>query len=471
MTRILWTHADAILATGGRTQGSWAAGGVSIDSRTLQRGDLFVALKGPRFDGHDFVAAAFDAGAAAAMVERKPAVCPAEAKLLVVGDSLKGLNDLARFARARAQAAVAAITGSVGKTSVKEALRHCLGAQSETHASLASLNNQWGVPLSVARLAPKAHYAVFEIGMNHPGEIAPLAQLVRPHVAVITTVETVHLEFFPNERAIADAKAEIFLGLEPGGTVILNRDNPHFARLERRARDRNIGRIVCFGTHPEARVRLVNYTLYATAVSVMADVGGRILSYRIGAAGRHWAMNSLAVLAAVEALGGDVGLAALAFASLSPLQGRGRRHQVEIAGGSIELIDDSHNASPASMRAAFDNLAGTQPGGRGRRIAVLGDMLELGPTARRLHADLAVDLVPSADLVFAAGPLMGALFEALPSSRRGALAKDARALIAPLLSALRPGDVVLIKGSFASNMGVIVEALLRKSALPRAANG
>ncbi|HYM30556.1 MAG TPA: UDP-N-acetylmuramoylalanyl-D-glutamyl-2,6-diaminopimelate--D-alanyl-D-alanine ligase [Candidatus Cybelea sp.] len=469
----LWTSAEAAAATGGRNTADWVASGVSIDSRSIDYGELFVALHGPKFDGHDYVAAALAAGASAAMVDDVPGNVPKGAPLIVVADTLAALNALAAAARQRSGARIAAVTGSVGKTGTKEALKLVFEAQGATHASGGSFNNQWGVPLSLSRMPRDTAYGVFEIGMNHAGEITPLTRLVRPHVAIITTVEAVHLEFFDSIRAIADAKAEIFLGLEPGGTAILNRDNPCFAQLAERAHAAGVANIIGFGSHAEADARLANFALHASCSCISADICGQAITYKVGIPGRHWVMNSLAVLAAVHALGADLGLAGLSLAALSPPQGRGRRHHVEYRGGLFELIDDSYNASPVSMRAAFDTLASARPGPRGRRIAVLGDMLELGADAPRLHASLAADIeAAGVDLVFAAGANMRALYDALPPQRRGHHAASAAELIPAVLAGLRPGDVVLVKGSYGSRMGGVVEALLALAAPPpRAANG
>ncbi len=469
----LWTSTEAAAAVAGTSTAEWVASGISIDSRSVDYGELFVALKGPHFDGHDFIADAFKAGAAAAMVDHLPEPLPAGGPLLVVGDTLAGLGRLAAAARQRVAARIVAVTGSVGKTGTKEALKAVLEDQGSTHASGGSLNNQWGVPLSLARMPADTAFGIFEIGMNHAGEITPLVQLVRPHVAVITTVEAVHLEYFDSIRAIADAKAEIFLGLEPGGTAVLNRDNTCFAQLAERARAAGVENIITFGSHPEADVRLVNHAQHASCSCITADICGQAMTYKIGIPGRHWMMNSLGVLAAVRVLGGDLGLAGLSLARLTPQQGRGKRHHLEIKGGLVELIDDSYNASPVSVRAALETLAQAGKSPRGRRVAVLGDMLELGAAAPRLHAELAADIERSGvDLVFAAGAHMRSLYDALPPERRAHHAATSAELMPPLVSALRAGDVVLVKGSYGSRMGAVVEALLKLAAAPaRAANG
>ena len=460
----LWTAAEAAQATGGAGSAQWVAAGVSIDTRSLAPGDLFVALHGPNHDGHDFIAAAFPRGAAAAMVDRDIAGLPPGAPLLRVSDTLAGLTALGRAGRARSAARIVAVTGSVGKTGTKEALRLALGACGATFASAGSLNNHWGVPLSLARLPPKAAYGVFELGMNHAGEIAALTRLARPHIAVITTVEPVHLGYFRSVEAIADAKAEIFLGLEPSGSAVLNRDNPHFARLAAAARAAG-AKIIGFGADPQAEIRLVDSVIGPQGSSVAAAVAGRVLRFRLNVPGRHWVMNALAVLGAAQAAGCDLEAAAAALAALEAPPGRGRRHTVPWRGGGLTLIDESYNASPAAMRAALAVLGAIAPKASGRRVAVLGDMLELGRAGESLHRALAEPIAAAAiDRVFLVGGEMAALAEALPAPRRGGLWPTAEAAIPELLRFLRPGDVVTIKGSYGVRMGRIVERLLTHSA-------
>ena len=461
--RPLWTVQAMAAAMGAVPAGPLplSVPGISIDTRTVATGEAFFAIKGDNRDGHEFVEAALAAGAGLAVVaadrrDRFPAVAP----LLVVADVLDGLRDLARAARARTQAKIVAVTGSVGKTSTKEALRLALGADGETHASVASYNNHWGVPLSLARCPDTARYAVFEIGMNHAGEIEPLTRLVRPQVAIVTTVEPVHLEFFRSVEAIADPKAEIFLGLEPGGAAVINRDNPQFARLERAAQDAGVARIVAFGEHARADARLIRCALQSEGSTVEARILGTEVTYKLGAPGRHLVLNSLAVLAASALAGADLALAALALAKLQPASGRGARISLEMPGGTALLIDESYNANPASMRAALALLGHSQVGPRGRRIAILGDMLELGPRGRDLHRELAeAVLANEVDLVFCCGPLMRGLWEALPSGRQGSYAEASTALEPQVLAAIQPGDAVMVKGSLGSRMAPIVKAL------------
>ena len=459
----LWTTDAMATAMRATRSGSLPSSipGISIDTRTIAAGEAFFAIKGDNRDGHDFVAAALEAGAGLAVVaaDRRDSF-PKDAPLLVVPDVLDGLRDLARAARARSSAKIIGVTGSVGKTGTKEALRLTLGKDGATHASVASYNNHWGVPLSLARCPASARYAVLEMGMNHAGEIAPLTRLVRPHVAIITTVEPVHLEFFGSLEAIADAKAEIFLGLEPGGAAVVNRDNPQFARLEQSAKQAGVGRIVSFGEHAGADARLVNCSLRSDGSTVQARMLGTDVTYKLGAPGRHLVLNSLAVLAAVALVGGDLALAALALAELQPASGRGSRVSLDVPGGAVLLIDESYNANPASMRAALDLLGHAEVGARGRRIAVLGDMLELGPSGAELHGALAEAVVANGvDLVFCCGPLMRALWEALPSACQGGYAETSAALESQVLAAIQPGDTVMVKGSLGSRMAPIVKAL------------
>ncbi|MFQ5774235.1 MAG: UDP-N-acetylmuramoylalanyl-D-glutamyl-2,6-diaminopimelate--D-alanyl-D-alanine ligase [Kiloniellaceae bacterium] len=469
---VLWTAEAAAEATGGANTAAWAATGVSIDTRTLRSGDLFVALAGPNFDGHDFIAEAFKKGAAAAIAHR-PTGDTSAGPLLVVADTLAALWRLGAAARARGRARVIGVTGSVGKTSTKEALAACLSAAAPTAASAGSLNNHWGVPLSLARLPRAAAYGVFELGMNHPGEIRDLARLLRPEVALITNVEAAHIGYFRSIEEIAEAKAEIFEGMGPDGTAVLNRDNRHFERLAAAARTAGLRRVVGFGRGAEAEVRLIDCTLEATRSRVSAEVFGRPVTYLLSVPGTHWVANSLAVLATVSAAGADVTAAAAAMGRLVPVKGRGRRHAVRLPDGAFVLIDDSYNANPTSMQAAFEVLGRTETGPGGRRIAALGDMLELGPDSAAMHRGLAGPLrAAGIDVVFTCGRDMAALNASLPQAMRGGHAADARALVPLVTAVVAAGDAVLVKGSAGSRMGLIAEALKGMSqALPRAANG
>ena len=464
--RALWTIEAMALAMGARGEGALPAAirGLSIDSRTIASGEAFFAIKGDNRDGHDFVKVALAAGAALAVVAaERQAEFPKDAPLLVVADVLEALRDLARAARARTSAKVIGITGSVGKTSTKEALRLALAREGETHASVASYNNHWGVPLSLARCPQSARFAIFEMGMSHPGEIEPLTRLVRPHVAIVTAVEPVHLEFFRSVAAIADAKGEIFLGLEPGGAAVINRDNPHYARLRRHAKSAGVERIVSFGEHAKSEARLLKFSLHPDCSTVRARILGTDVTYKVGAPGHHLVVNSLAVLAVIALVGGDLALAALALAELKPASGRGTRVTLGLPGGKALLIDESYNANPASMRAALALLGQAAVGPRGRRIAVLGDMLELGAKAPSLHRELLESVIANAvDLVFCAGPLMWDLWEVLPSERRGGYAETSAALEPHVLAVVRPGDAIMVKGSLGSRMGPLVKTLERR---------
>jgi UDP-N-acetylmuramoyl-tripeptide--D-alanyl-D-alanine ligase len=455
-----WTAADAASATSGRNTADWLAAGVSIDSRSIGAGELFVALRGPHRDGHDFVGAALERGAAAAMVHREPAGSRLVLPLLRVADTFAGLNALGAAARARSEARIVAVTGSVGKTGTKEALRLALATSGPAFASVESLNNHWGVPLSLARLPANAAYGVFELGMNHPGEIAGLARLARPHVAVVTTIEPVHLAFFPSVEAIADAKAEIFLGLEPGGVAVLNRDNPHYARLATAALRAGAVEVIGFGTHREAAVRLTGCVLDPAGSTFEAACRGTELRCRVPIPGRHWVMNALAVLGAAAAVGADPTKAATALAQLEALPGRGRQHRLPWRGGSLTVIDESYNASPPAMAAALAVLGAVEPAPGGRRIAVLGDMLELGPAAADRHRELAVPLAAArVDHVFLVGPVMAALDEVLPPAVRGGSWLSVDEAVPALFEFLQPGDVVMVKGSHAARVDCIVERL------------
>ncbi|MSP31258.1 MAG: UDP-N-acetylmuramoylalanyl-D-glutamyl-2,6-diaminopimelate--D-alanyl-D-alanine ligase [Pseudolabrys sp.] len=463
---VLWTLDDMAAAMRATRSATLPADvpGISIDSRSIAKGEAFFAIQGDNRDGHEFAEAALKAGAGVAVVARdKRERFAADAPLLIVTDVLEGLRDLARAARARSHAKVIAVTGSVGKTGTKEALRLALMADGETHASAASYNNHWGVPLSLTRCPATAKYAVFEIGMNHAGEITPLTKLVRPHVAIVTAIEPVHLQYFGSLRKIADAKAEIFAGLEPGGAAVLNRDNRQFTYLAAADKAVGVARIVSFGKHKQADARLVRHSLQADCSTVQANILGQDVTYKLGAPGKHLVLNSLAVLAAVSLVGADLALAALALNRLKPATGRGSRTTLKMPGGSALLIDESYNANPASMAAAIALLGQAPIGPQGRRIAVLGDMLELGAQGAALHRGLAAPLeTASVDLVYCCGPSMQALWQALPSGRRGGYAETAAALQSAVLDAIRNGDAVMVKGSLGSKMGPIVKALERQ---------
>jgi UDP-N-acetylmuramoyl-tripeptide--D-alanyl-D-alanine ligase len=454
----LWTSADAENATLGRSTREFSASGLSIDTRTLMPGDLFVALKGDNRDGHEFVRAALDREASAALVTRQPQGVSADEPLLMVANTQRGLEDLARAARARSTAKIIAVTGSAGKTTTKEMLRLAFGALGSTHASAASYNNHWGVPLSLAALPHDAKFGVFEIGMNHFGEIRALAGFVRPHVALITTIAPAHLEFFGSCEAIADAKSEIFEQLTPDGAALIPSDSPYANRLAARARQCGVMRLLHFGEKPGSNARLVSFE--ENGSQIRAEILGREYTFTLGAPGRHMAINALGALLAVATLDGDIKKAASALRDFSALKGRGARFTIALENGTAEIIDESYNANPSSMAAAFALLGATKAT---RRIAILGDMLEMGEDARDHHAALANGLEHArADLVFACGPNMRALWDALPQSRRGAYAVTS-AELAPQI-AIHAGDAILVKGSFGSRMALIIDMLKARGA-------
>ena len=464
MSAPLWLPNEMTAAVqGAATEPLAPATGVSIDSRSLQKGDLFVALITPNADGHAHVAGALQNGAAAAIVSRRPEGLADDAALILVDDTQLALERLGQAARNRGTARIAAVTGSVGKTSTKEMLAAALGHQAPTHWSAASYNNQWGVPLSLARMPRETRWGVFELGMNHSGEIAVLTRQARPDVAIVTTVEAAHLEFFSGVEEIADAKAEIFLGVPATGAALLNADNPMHARLAAAAKAAGIGHILSFGSAEGADIRLIGIEPDAIGSAVEADILGTRIAYRLGQPGRHLVMNSLAVLGAAVLLGADLPLAAQALGVLQGLAGRGKQQVVAVGDGEAVLIDESYNASPASMRAAFAVLAAATP--LGRRIAILGDMRELGTQAPALHAGLADPLVAAGvDLVYTAGPLMKHLHDALPARMQGAWRPSAAELLPRLIDGLRPGDVITIKGSLGSRMADIVKPLMAGAA-------
>ncbi|WP_417623275.1 UDP-N-acetylmuramoylalanyl-D-glutamyl-2,6-diaminopimelate--D-alanyl-D-alanine ligase [Paremcibacter congregatus] len=459
----LWSSAEVAKVLDCREEASWQCQGVSIDSRTVEAGDLFFALIGPHSDGHDYVKMAVARGAVAAVVS-KP-VKGLDPKFQVkVDDVQQALNKLGEAGRARVDIPIIAVTGSVGKTGTKEALKCALSRNKKVHASVLSYNNDIGVPLSLARMPRDVDYGIFELGMNHAGELGPLSKMVRPHVAMITTVELAHSEFFENIEAIADAKAEIFEGLEPGGTVILNHDNPQFTRLSDAAKTRGIDHIISFGSDESAHIHVIRQVFHPTCSCVIAQVMGQIMTFKVGMLGHHWVMNSLAILGAVKAVNGDLGLAGLGLAEMQPLKGRGRRHQIFLDPtneASILLIDESYNANPASMRAALQTLQQTTPQHKVRRIAVLGDMGELGDQSAMLHAALADVLKEkNIDRVYMVGPQMKHLSDRLDKFRNAGHFPDREALESALLRDLRSGDVVMVKGSNASGMGKVVDKIL-----------
>jgi len=459
----LWTSEAMVAAMDGRPFGTMPEGitGISIDSRTLKPGEAFFAIKGDTMDGHDFATAAVKAGAALLVVAegRLAGLGRLTIPMIVVDDVLGGLVKLGIAARERFKGKVIAVTGSAGKTTTKEALRHVLSSVGSVHASEKSFNNHWGVPLTLAKLPEDSDYAVFEIGMNHADEIRPLVKLVRPHVAIVTLIAAAHLGHFRKIEEIARAKAEIFEGIVPGGHALINRDDAQYKLLEKLARGAGVQHIHGFGEHERAYARLSSCDLGEEHSDMLAIVGGKEISARIGAPGLHMVQNALAVLGAAKLAGADLARVADALSDIQPEAGRGRRH---LLGGGITLIDESYNANPASMKAAIDVLDRSRPGPGGRRIAVLGDMLELGAHAARLHAGLADIIAPtSTDLVYLGGPEMAALAARLQGGKLGAYVGGVEELTPIVLSALQPGDVVVVKSSKGIGFSKLVDAMLK----------
>jgi UDP-N-acetylmuramoyl-tripeptide--D-alanyl-D-alanine ligase len=457
----LWTAQEIAAATKGTASGAFEVFGVAIDSREVNQGDLFVALRGDHQDGHHYVADALARGASAALVERGGNY-PVGAAVVAVDDCLAGLTALGVAARDRIEGKVIGVTGSVGKTGTKTAIAAALARSGPTYASERSFNNHIGVPLTLARAPAASRYAVLEMGMNHAGELRALTAIARPHVAVVTTIAEVHMEFFPSLDAIADAKAEIFEGVQPGGAAVLNRDNAQFGRLAARAKEVGVSRILSFGNADGADVRMVKCRLLEDCSTVTADVAGTLVTYKIGIPGEHWVSNSLAVLATVSAVDGDLGLAGLSLAEMQPPRGRGRRHRVDYRDSEIVVIDESYNASPVALLAAIRGLGrSTPPRRRGRRIAVLGDMRELGEQGPLLHAGLKQPLRDAAvDLVIAVGPLMQEMAGSLGQSIQVIDCATAQDAARQVLDIVIPGDVVMVKGSNAIGLSKVVDALL-----------
>ncbi len=445
----LWTASELVEATGGTLSEPFDADGLSIDTRTIAAGELFVALLGEGRDGHAFVADALAKGAAGAIVHEDVSARP----VLRVDDTLAALTRLGGFARWRFGGRLVAVTGSVGKTTTKEMLRCALSAFGYVHAAVASYNNHWGVPLTLARTPRDADFCIAEIGMNHAGEIAPLARLARPHVAVITTIAKAHVGHLGSIEAIADEKASIIEGLEPGGIAVLPADSEQLSRIRAAAGG---AEVLTFGADKAADVRLVLREEDADGSLIHVDIVGHTASLRLNAPGQHMAMNALATLAVVVALGLDPIRAIDALEAFLPLLGRGMRRTIAAGSGSALLLDESYNGNGASMRAALDVLR-LQPALR--RVAVLGDMLELGEEGPAEHAALADAVVASADCLFSCGPLMRSLFDAVPDAVRGFHAVDSAALAPVVAAALRNGDAVLVKGSLGSGMKRVITAL------------
>lgn len=452
--RPLWTAHELATATGGAPSCEFAAQGVAFDSREVGEGDLFVALKGETTDGHHFTDKAFAAGAAGAVVSH-PVVQPH----VLVEDSTAALEAMGRAARARMAGKVIGVTGSVGKTGTKEALFLALDRMrpGRAHRSLKSYNNHVGVPLSLARMPVDTLFGIFEMGMNHSGELAALTRMVRPHVAIVTAIAPAHIEYFGSEEAIADAKAEIFEGLEPGGTAIIPYDSPHVARLYNKA-ERHAARVLTFGTGEGADVRAIE--------AVPARQGGSLVTARlpegelcftVAAPGDHWVCNAMAVLAAVEAVGGDLAAAGLAMAEMPGLPGRGERLRIPVSGGEALLIDESYNANPLSMRATLRQLGREEAR---RRIAILGAMKELGAQGEALHAGLAEPLLEAGvDFALLVGAEMAPLAAALEGRARFAHVADTQAAVDAIAQELRAGDALLVKGSNSVGLSRLVARL------------
>ncbi|HEU0067200.1 MAG TPA: UDP-N-acetylmuramoyl-tripeptide--D-alanyl-D-alanine ligase [Sphingomonas sp.] len=449
----LWTSPDIAAATGGIASGDFVVSGVAFDSREVGPGDLFVALSGEATDGHRFAHQAFAQGAAGAIVSQDCA-----GPHVRVADTFVALQDLARAARARTEARIIGVTGSVGKTSAKEALFAALDRTwaGDVHRSVKSYNNHTGVPLSLARMAARMTVGVFEMGMSHAGELATLTRIVRPHVAIVTAIAPAHTEFFADESAIADAKGEIFQGLEPGGTAIIPFDSPHRDRLIAAARP-YAGRIVTFGRHKDADVRALEAMRMAGGNTfVTARVGVRQVSFILSQPGDHWVSNALAVMAAVEAVDGDIGLAGLALADMDGLAGRGARFMAPVSGGEALVIDESYNANPASMAATLAVLAREQ----GRHIALLGEMRELGAASAEYHAGLAGPIIAAGvETALLVGQAMAPLADALEGRVEFVHVPDAAAALGAVRAMLSPGDVLLVKGSNGVGLARVIAGL------------
>ena len=463
MSSSLWKFEEFVDATGGQSNSniSGSIDGISIDTRTLVSGDAFFALCGENFDGHNYVEQAFKNGASLAVVEKNfKSKSKGLGPLIFVDDVYQALVNLGIRARARTKAKIVAVTGSVGKTFTKELLKRVLSTSGKTHAAVASYNNHIGVPLTLARLPKNHDFAVFELGMNAPGEINPLSKLVRPHVAVITIVSAVHLGSFNSVKDIAREKAEIIAGLEPNGIFVLNADCKYYDYLKKLAKDANIAKVVTFGKQNSADVQLESFATHQNCICVTASVHKTDVAYKLGVSGQHLINNSLAVLAAVDALNANLAKALIAFSELKVPKGRGDRHKLNLPNGQALLIDESYNASPLSMNAAIKSLGEVPIKRKGRHLAVLGDMLELGKTSSRFHASLLEPLNKAkVDKVYCVGEQMQNLWSKLPFNKRGALAENSKKLESILVNQIQPDDIIMVKGSFGIQMNVLVESL------------
>lgn len=459
----LWNAQDVAQATQGTCTGNWEAQSVSIDTRTILPGALFVALKGEQMDGHHYVVKAFEKGAVAALVSYVPEGFDAQdGRFVLVADTERALQELGRAARARAQAKFIGVTGSVGKTGAKEMLRTALAPLGTVYATTGNLNNHLGVPITLANMPRDIDYAIIEMGMNHAGEIRLLSDIAKPDVSVITTVDAVHIEFFASVQGIADAKAEIFEGMGGKGFAVLNRDNPYFQRLREKAEKSGLDRILSFGTHADAVCRMLGCRIVDDVTEVDASIAGTHVAYRLGTIGKHWALMSVAVLGVIDAFGADIAKSAEALAHFHEPKGRGQIRKLAVAGGHIRLIDDAYNASPVSMKGAIEKVADVRKATQEpvRTVIVLGDMLELGEDSNDLHVGLVPSIVNNQiDLVFAAGSFMHHLYDALPEAMKGAYEPTAAKLAPKVVSALKPRDIVLVKGSHGSRMDQVVTAI------------
>ena len=459
MKDIIWDKAQIELATGGKPRGAdnWLISGISIDSRKINEGDLFIALTGDNFDGHAFINHALAKGAKAALVQYIPDGLAKDAPIIVVPDCYEALRDLAIFKRKNFTGEIIAITGSVGKTSTKEMLFAAFSAVGKSYCTQGNLNNHIGLPLSVARMADDTKFGIFEMGMNHADEISPLSVIAKPDISVITNIEAVHLENFNSLSGIADAKSEIFDGMSEGKIAILNRDNKYFTHLKEKALDKRL-QIISFGELEGSDSKLLEFSEKNGVSSVKANIRGEEISYKLNLPGKHQVLNSLAVLSIVSASNSNLDIAIEGLESLKATAGRGLTSELEIDGKKITLIDDTYNASPASVKAAISNLASIKAEKNARAVIALGDMLELGNDEVQMHVDISKKLVENKiDLVFTAGDLSKHLFDALPDNMKGSWAKDSQSLSKLIKPSLQDGDILLIKGSRGMEMENVVK--------------
>jgi len=463
----LWTSKEVLEATGGdaKPKKKWEATGISIDSRTTKKGDLFVAIKGDNKNGHEFVEKALKKGAVAAIISEEPEKLPKGANLVIVKNTIEALAQLAIAARTRSEAKIFAVTGSVGKTSVKEALNVVLSTLGKTYATEGNLNNHIGLPLSLARMPADTEYGVFELGMNHAGEISYLTNILRPDVAIITAIEAVHLEFFESIEQIADAKSEILEGVVDGGIAVLPFDSKFYGKMEKAARAQGIENVISFGSDDGARYRLIGRGEETEGQSLRVNIDGIPVVYKLGSAGKHAAINSVAVLAAIaNACNLEPKKFMGAFKEVKPAEGRGKIYKLKLGSTDFTLIDDSYNASPASMRAAIDTLSQVKIKIAGRSIAALGDMLELGENSVEFHKSLKDDISKSkTDVVYTVGEMMSELYNELPEEIRGGHFASTEELFAAIEKEMNNNDILLIKGSHGTEMWKLAESIRKKA--------